>query len=488
MKNFLRYTICLVLASLLACRKDAGKVNRGDYPDEIGKIIAGSCAVEGCHNSASAAGAADFNLESWSKMFAGANNGSPVIPYNSKFSSLCYFINTYPDLGLQVKPIMPLNSAPLSYEQVKLIKDWIDNGAPDINGNVMWDGNPARKKLYAANQGCDVVTVFDEQSMLPMRYIHVGNKAGANTPHQVRVSPDGKYWYVVFINTNVMQKFRCSDDSYVGDIPLTPVAAGTSANPGDDALNWNTFVITRDSRLAYSVSWPDGKVACVDLEKMKLVHFLGGQAVPHGIVLNAKEDKFYIAAQTGNFITEFDTAFSTSNEIILESTGKNTSSSLDPHDMILSPNGETILITCQKSNEVRVLNLTTGNVQQVIPTGGYPQEIVYSKGTNEYFVSCTEDTLSFPGGHGSVTRINATSYTASRIKCGFQPHGITVDESKKILYVLSRNTVSSGPAPHHTSQCLGRNGFVNFIDLKSFTVLNKRYELSVDPYFISARP
>jgi len=477
----------LLCFCFMACRKDIGKVNRGNYPSDIGTIISTNCAVQGCHNSASANAAADFNLESWTKMFEGANNGSPIIPYNSKFSSLCSFINTYPELGLQNKPTMPLNRKPLSFTEVQLIIDWIDAGAPDINGNVMWADNPSRKKLYAVNQGCDVVTVFDGESLLPMRFIRVGPKGVGNTPHQVRVSPDGKYWYVIFINNNIMQKFRCSDDSYVADIPLTPVAAGTSTSGMDDALNWNTFVITKNSKLAYCVSWPDGKVACVDLEKGKLIHFLGGQTVPHGIVLNDAEDKFYIAAQTGNYITEYDTGFVNSNEIILENTGKNTSSSLDPHDMILSPDKKSILITCQKSNEVRVLNIATHAVQ-VIPTGTYPQEIVYSESTYEYFVSCPDDTTSFPGSHGVISRINASSYIATKIKCGFQPHGIAVDESKKLLYVLSRNIIANGPAPHHSSQCQGRNGFVNFIDLNTFTLLDKRYELSVDPYFIFARP
>jgi len=463
-------------------------VNRGNYPNDIGKIITTNCSVSGCHNTASAGAAAGYNLDTWTTMFAGADNGSPVIPYSSKFSSLCYFINTYPELGLQNAPTMPLNGNPLKATQVKLIREWIDAGAPNINGQVKWADNPLRKKLYATNQGCDAVTVFDAETLLPMRFVPVGSKTNGNTPHQVRVSPDGKYWYVIFINNNIMQKFRCSDDSYVGNIPLSPFAAGTSSSTQDDALNWNTFVITKNGDVAYCVSWPDGKVAKVNLNSMKLINFIGGQGVPHGIVLNANEDKLYLASQTGNFITEYDTAFTSSTEYILENGGKKTTSSLDPHDMILSPDNQNILITCQKSNEVRVFNLASLSVISVIPTGTYPQEIVYSKGSNAYYVSCTEDTSSFVGSHGSVTRISGNGFMPTKIKFGFQPHGIAVDENSNILYVLSRNIVSSGPAPHHTSQCIGRNGFVNFIDLKTFTLLKKRYELSVDPYFIFARP
>lgn len=461
-------------------------MNYGNYPNDIDAIISRNCSVSGCHNAASAPASGGLNLTTWSDMFAGAGSGSPVIPYSSKFSSLCYYINTYPDLGLINTPTMPLNREPLSYDQVKRIQDWIDAGAPDINGNVKWADNPVRKKLYAANQGCDVVTVFDSETQLPIRFIPVGTKAAGNTPHQVRVSPDGKYWYVIFVNNNIMQKFRCSDDGFEGNIPLTQVAAGTGSG---DAVNWNTFVITKNGRYAYCVSWPDGKVSKVDLENRKLVHFIGGQGTAHGIVLNAAEDKIYLAAQTGNFITEVDTGFTSANTLVIENGAQqNFQSSLDPHDMALSPDGSSIYITCQKSNEVRVFHIPSGTVTAVIPTGVYPQEIVYSASTNQYFVTCTEDVITFPGSHGVVTRIDGTTHAVVSLKCGFQPHGIAIDEAKKLIYVASRNIASTGPPPHHTSQCAGRNGFVNFINLGSFTLRPERYELSVDPYFIFARP
>jgi YVTN family beta-propeller protein len=466
----------------VACKKDVGDANFGNYPHDVGKIIITKCAVSGCHNSLSFKSAAGLNLESWNTLFAGANSGSPVIPFNSSFSSLCYYINTFSELGLQNKPTMPFNGEPLSKEEVMLIKNWIDDGAKDLNNNVKWGDNPGRKKLYAVNQGCDVVTVFDSETRLPMRYITVGDRP-SSTPHHVRVSPDGKFWYVIFINSNIMQKFRCSDDSYVGNIPLTPLAAGTGA---DDALNWNTFIITKNSKLAYCVSWPDGKVSCVDLENGKHLKFLGGQHYSHGIGLNAAEDKIYITAQTGNFITEIDTGFTTSTRYPLDNGVVNLQSSLDPHDIILSPDGEDFLITCQASNDVRVFNIATHNVTSTISTGAYPQEIVYSKRYHQYFVSCTNDSTS--GSLGAITRIDGNTYSTTKVKCGYQPHGIAVDEGKNLLYVLSRNISSKGPLPHHTSQCLGKNGFVNFIELGTFTVTDKKYELSVDPYFIFARP
>jgi YVTN family beta-propeller protein len=468
------------------CRKDIGKTAFGDYPAEIGKIIGGNCAVPGCHNTASYGAAGNFNLDNWTNMFAGANSGQPVIPFSSRFSSLCYYINTYNELGPQNKPTMPLNKAPLSFDEVKLIRNWIDAGAPDKNGHVKWADNLQRKKLYAVNQGCDVVTVFDSETKMPIRYVEIGNKPGADTPHYLRVSPDGEFWYVVFINNNIMQKFRCSDDTYIGDIPLTPVAAGTSSNPDDDANGWNTFVISPDGKTAYCVSWQqNGKLALVDLENRSLKKYIAGQHWPHGIGMGKDGERIYVASQTGNFLTIWDKDLNGGREIPLENELKY-HSSLDLHDMVLAPDGNSLLITCVKTNEVRVLDLETEKVTAIVPTAEYPQEIVYAKSGNQYFVSCP-GRVPVKGSQGQITRINGGNYTASNISCGFQPHGMAVDEHKGLLYVLSRNVAEGGPLPHHTGDCKGRNGFVNFIDLGSLKVLPEKFELSVDPYFIDAR-
>ncbi|PBQ31764.1 hypothetical protein CNR22_08265 [Sphingobacteriaceae bacterium] len=489
MKNKFAAILVFSLFLLCSCTKDIGKdiekLNRSNYPTNIAKIMVGTCAVSGCHNTSSYQAAAGLNLETWSTMFKGSGSGSPVIPFSSKFSSLCYFINTYPELGIRNTPLMPLNGDPLSFEKVTEIKNWIDKGAPDINGTIMWS-EANRKKFYAVNQGCDVVTVFDAETQLPMRFINVGNKPNEDTPHQVRVSPDGKYWYVIFVNNNIMQKFRCSDDSYVGDIPLTPAAAGTGP---EDVQEWNTFIISKNGKRAYCTSLnANGRITAVDLENRKLLAFSGLLANPHGIALNPAEDKVYVGAQYSNYITVLDTSFSDAGTIFLENTSIPNNLSIWPHDLLLSADESNLLITCQQSNDVRVLDLSTNQVVKIIPTGQQPQEIIYSSVMHQYYVSCTEDYTTLPGATGILTRIDANSYNTTNIKCGYQPHGIAVDETKKLLYVLSRNVSVNGPLPHHTSECTGRNGFVNFVDLTSFKVLSKKYELSSDPYFIFARP
>jgi YVTN family beta-propeller protein len=473
-----RYPVLIVLAVVFAsCRKDIAPVSQGGYPVEIGRIMVNTCATTGCHDDISSPAAGNLNLSTWQKMFSGSSSGSPVIPYSSRFSSLCYAINTYPDLGIQTDPSMPLNQKPMSHDDVKKVEDWIDAGAPDIHGNIMWS-EPQRHKLYAANQGCDVITVFDSDTQLPIRYIEVGRPGVPDTPHQLRISPDGKFWYVIFINYNVIEKYSCDTDKKVGEVSLGNI------------FYWNTLNISADGKRGYSVSLEStGHVVSVDLENLRLIHTLTLPGYPHGIAIGPGEANIYVAYQYGNAIAQIDTAFDNYNDISLDGNPvtKNGSNILDPHDMILTPSAGSLMITCQNSNEVRVLDLSTNSVTAIIPVGTFPQEIIYSPSMQKYYVSCTYD-ASLPGAYGSVCRIDPGDYSMTKVKCGYQPHGMAADERKKILYVVSRNIDATGPLPHHTSQCAGRNGFVNFIDMNSLTVQGKKYEMSVDPYYIAVRP
>lgn len=475
------YIVVLLFSILFLsdCRKDKGLANYGNYPNEVGKIMVLKCATAGCHNDASYLAAAGLNLANWDALFNGSTNGSSVIPYRSDFSSLCYFINTYADLGNINTPTMPYNAEKLSKEEVKTIKNWVDAGAPDLKGNVKWADNPQRKKVYVTNQGCDVVTVFDAETQLPMRYISVGrDPVNIEYPHMVKVSPDGQYWYVVFVNSSYMQKYRCSDDAFVGEVNL------------NNYLDWNTFIITDDGKKAFCVAWTNiGRIASVDLTNMKVINVLFPISFPHGVALSPANDTLYVTGQQSNYIFKVDTSLGSypTQTITLDGLPVTNGNSLNPHEILLSPDKQNYFITCQGSNEVRVYNIATQTITQVIPVGTYPVEMALSPTKNKLFVTCMEDVTSFPGYHGSVSRIDLTTFSEMRIQAGATPHGIAVDENKGLVYVVNRNYLASGPAPHHGAVCGGRNGFISYIDLNSFTIKPKRTELSVDPYSAAVR-
>lgn len=453
------------------------------YPLEISKILVNKCATAGCHTMASKEAAAGLALETWDQLFAGDRNGAVCIPYRHEYSTIFLFTNTDPAKGAVNMPTMPYERPALSEQEMKTLTNWIDAGAPNSEGKIAFADNPSRKKFYVTNQGCDVVTVFDAATHLQMRYIDVGVSAQIESPHMIKVSPDGKYWYVVFsAASNVMQKYSTVDDAYLGAVTL-------------GSGSWNTLVISNDGKSAVAVDWAaSGKVAYIDLQNMNL---LGGSPWsgfndPHGSTMNSKGDTIYITSTTGNFIYKIPANDPGSfEEISIDPPQIPISSSqFEPHEIMFAPDSLHYYISCPKSDEVRVMRTSDDGLETIIPTGDYPLEMSFSKTQPYLFVTCEYD-LTPPGtNRGSVTVIDYTTNTVvANLRANMsEPHGIAVDDANGRVYVANRN-ISGGTIPHHTSNCGGTNGFISFISLNTLQVVSyQMIEVAADPYSIAIRP
>lgn len=474
------YLLCTMIISLFcifSCTKDKAMIsyeNTG-YPQEVAEIIINKCATSGCHNATSKGGAAGLSLATWQTMFEGSNGGAVVIPYRPDLSTLIYYINSFSEYGtIQLIPKMPLSGTALTNNEVKILHDWILNGAPNAEGFVKFSDNPNRKKFYVSNQGCDLVTVFDAKEMLAISAINVGKTSVIEAPHFIKVSPDNKYWYVSFLASGVFQKYRTSDNLLVGE-----------ANIGSGS--WNTFALTSDGKYAYMVDWTsNGKIKKVQTDSMLVKGIVSGLIYPHGSALNQTNDTLYVTSQLGNYLFKIPTDFSTIYNVILDNSGiANNTSSLDPHEIMMSPDYSKYFVTCQTSNEIKVVDRLSGQILSSIPVGNTPQEMAISTSKNYLFVSCMEDVTTFGNTkRGSVYVININTHSVVKsIYTGHQPHGIMVDEQNNRVYITNRNVSSGGPAPHHASLCTGQNGYVTTIDLNTLQLLpDLKAEVSVDPY------
>lgn len=477
----LSLAIILLTICFSSCVKDKGIPDSLGYPDGVGKIIVGKCATSGCHDDKSKGGAGGLSMETWDKLFEGGSGSACIIPFRPDYSTFHFYVNTYPDLGVTLKPTMPYGKSALSRTEVELLKDWISSGAPNRDGDIKFADQPNRKKFYVTNQGCDVVTVFDQQTLLPMRYINVGNDPGIESPHMIKVSPDGNYWYVIFLGGNYLEKYKTTDDSFVGRAFIGPGY-------------WNTFAISSDSEKAYCIDLnSNGKITTVDLNTLS-ASTLQGFNYPHGSALNKSNDILYVTQQTNSSklykIPVND--FSSLSEINLYTTPP--AKPLNTHELRFTPDGSKYFVTCQGTSEVRVFETATDALLAIIPVGDMPSELSFSKSTNHLFVTCMEDLTTFPGKRGSVAIINYETNTLEKlIYTGHQPHGIEVDDERQLVYVINRNATSDGPAPHHLGECGGRNGNVSFIDLNTLNMLSsgsssfKKVEIAVDPYSVSIR-
>jgi DNA-binding beta-propeller fold protein YncE len=483
-------TVLMILGILLfeSCDKDSLiPAGNAGFPLEVQKIFATKCATSGCHNDLSSKNAAGLNLTSWENLvYEGGVSGSVVIPFRPEFSSLFQFINSYPDLGLTAEPQMPLNGDVLSREEVLTIKNWILEGCKSIDGEIPFqEGFLQRKKVFVANQGCDVVAVIDAESKLVMRYVDVGNKPGKiETPHFMSMSADGQFYYICFTEGDVIQKIDAATGALLGEAQI-----GTGA--------WNVVKLSPNGKVAFvSDLSNNGRIARVNTETMTLEQMYSGSNLftfPHGIESTASGDTLYITAQYGNTFYRFiPAAFNNKAFSLVKGQSPNTiSNTYDPHEIIFSPDRSKYFFSCQSSNEVRVFDAKNDTLLKVIDVGRLPLEFTISKKKNLLFVSCSEEpNPNFPSLKGCVDVIDLNSLTMTKRLFGkfFQPHGMVVDESRNQLYVASRNADPTGPPPHHVSECGSRNGYFQVIDINTWQVIRSAVELSVDPYAMIITP
>lgn len=458
----------------------------GGFPDAVGKIIIDRCATAGCHNATSYTAAGGLLLDSWEHLFDGGNNGAVVVAYTPEMSSLMYFINTDSTNGdLIAYPTMPENGAKLTNDEYQTIKSWIASGAPDRNGNIPFASNPdTRQKIYMTQQACDWVAVIDAEKKVVMRYIKVGHDLSeTEAPHNLHVDPDGKFAYVSFATGRYFQKINTNTDKIEAEADVTKSLTGTS---------WNVFFINPQNDKIILSNWTtNGGVATVDPVTMQRTGYFNFPLIsPHGIASNASGDTFLVTAY-GNALYKLflgsqsnfkiDTVKLTGNPAQFVS-GPNT---LDPHEIVMTPDFSKYILTCEKSNEVRIYQSGSNQLLATIPVGTKPQEIALSPKNHLAFISCQSDvSAGVPAGFmGSIAVIDYQSNSMVKTIYGkfSQPHGITVDDKNGVLYVASQNT--DGPAPHHPSKCGFKNGYYNIFSTTTFQPINNRtYEVSAQPY------
>jgi DNA-binding beta-propeller fold protein YncE len=467
-----------------SCTYDKSEPDTQEFPADIASIILTKCASTGCHDDQSKEAAGGLSLSSWNNMFLGDRSGAVVVPYQFRQSEIYLFTNTYADLGVTNTPVMPYNQEPLSRQEVLKLRYWINEGAPNKDGFIKFSDDPYRKKYYVANRGCDLVAVMELSTNLIMRYVQVGNSIFIESPSQILISPDGEYWYVVFSEGDVIQKFRTSDDSFVSSLYL-------------GFGEWNSLCITADSKYAFVVNGEaDGQVAIVDLSDLSLLKMYGGGMLfqsPQGVSVTDNSDAVFIGFKSGNFLYKMDISDmlnATIDTVVLEAgQPASTISKYDPKIVFLHPNQSKYFVICPGTNEVRVLDASTDNLIAVIATGTYPQSFSYSSSFDYLFIANTEDTVSFAGKRGSVSVLDCQSNALIKtIYTGAQPYGMAINAVNQQLIVANRNFNSDGPKPHHATECEGRNGYLTYLDINSLTMVDgKKYEISVDPNSVQVR-
>ena len=110
------------------------------FSQHIQPVMNVSCNTAACHNSVDAAGGLD--LTSYAAVARGAPFGGQVVPYRADRSPL------YLHITGDVEPRMPLALDPLRDDVVRAFRRWIDAGAPNDAGLVMYSNVTDTVRTY----------------------------------------------------------------------------------------------------------------------------------------------------------------------------------------------------------------------------------------------------------------------------------------------------------------------------------------------------
>jgi len=495
--SFALTVVAIAICILVSCTHDPQIPVTTDngYPPDIANIITTRCAISGCHNQASYINASGLLLDTWDHMFNGDDFGAVVVPYWPQYSPLLYFVNSDATLGPILSPQMPVaGSAPaLTKDEYLKLSNWVAAGAPDKNGNIPFATEAAtRQKIYGLcnDYGVDLLAVIDAKRHVIMRYIKVGaNDAVVESGHDLAPSVDGSTIYESFVTGSVLQKADMLND----------VAVSTASLHSDGAnTNWALLCLNDSNTRLMVTNWADksigGRATSVNTTTMteQPQKTFSPLNYPHGIVSNKSFDTFFVTASNGNCIYKLINPLDSQTLISLDNKpATDVADNLGPHAIWMAPDYSRYFVTCQNSNEVRVMDAHADTLMAVIPVGGYPQEIEASSSplTPYVFVTCRNDSTAFnpKGSIGSVYVINYnTMQFVKAIYSDFrQPHGITVDNQNNLLYVFSLNM--NGPPQHHDVKNY-RSGWYTIIDIATLAPYNfNRYGLLANPYEGAAR-
>jgi len=127
-ETIIRLSFLIVLFSSLlaaACGESVAPVDVS-YQQHIQEAIFNISCLVACHDGIREAG---LELTSWETLMEGGDNGPVVEIGNAEASPLVWSVEGRNDLGISVSLMPPAGFPQLNGTEIRLIKDWIDQGA-----------------------------------------------------------------------------------------------------------------------------------------------------------------------------------------------------------------------------------------------------------------------------------------------------------------------------------------------------------------------
>ncbi len=104
---------------------------------------------------------------------------------------------------------------------------------------------------------------------------------------------------------------------------------------------------------------------------------------------------------------------------------------LSPGEIAVSPDGARLYVTCEASNELRIVDTLTGALLKSVPVGRVPRGLALSADGSRVFVANSWD--------DNITVVDAAGFSVLRtLPAGWEPTSVVTDRAGKNLYVANR--------------------------------------------------
>jgi DNA-binding beta-propeller fold protein YncE len=404
------------------------------YSQHIQPVMTVSCNTAACHNSVDNAGGLD--LTSYAAVARGAPFGGQVVPYRPDRSPL------YLHLTGDVEPLMPLALDPLRDDVIRAFKRWIEAGAMNDAGTVMY--SDVTDKVFAACQGDDAVAAIDLETGILARLVTV------KAPQAVFVDEPSARLYVAR-SENAGDNIHVYDaDTYqrlqAGRAGTFPTVLGIA--PGTSQL-WVTIADTTASN--------GDAVRVLDASTLSEMDAwsLPGAEQPHGLAFSADGTRVYVANAGSSDVSIFGTDPPREITASIPLPAVSGVPEQEPRACALSADGTRLYVSASKANVVHVLKLDTVTWGTSADVGTEPWQLAVSPLTNELWVANRVDesvsilSLANPDAPVEAQRL-APLHPLDASREAFQrPMGISLQPGSNLMYVANANEDPGGDGGHH---------------------------------------
>lgn len=439
------------------------------YSQHVQPILTSNCTTSACHNAADAA--FDFSVDGYDDVARGSRFGSMVVPFEADRSHF------YLHLTGLIEPRMPLGVDPLEDQEVRFLKRWIDEGARDDDGSIMY--SDVTSKAFVPCQGENAVAVVDLERGTLARLLHV------EAPHSVYVHQATRRLYVSRFETASDNIHVYNADTYeliaTGQAGTFP--ALMEITPDGSQLWVTNFDVTAS---------PDDFVRVLDSTTLvEIARFvLPNIRQPHGLAITADGSRVYVTNILSDNVSVFSTGIGAGGVPSVELfnpaqlPGTAARAVHQPQQCVLSSDESRLFVSALSSDKVYVMDTTfvpSGSMPVVaeVTVGDAPWHLTLSPdGTELWVADWVAQTISIVDVTNpdapflSETIANVVHPADDELPVLLRPIGIAFSPDGSQVYVTCANDDNQNSGHHPAPDGEKNPGNVVIFDRVSRTVVS----------------